>query len=291
MRFHQMEETMQRFFFNKRLIIILVTIIIGFTLIAFSIVVRNNRSTPTFIQQVGNGAVNLVDRVVGVPINGLKDTGNSVSELLNTYRENQTLKKKVDSLAAHEVQNQVLKRENKKLKRELNLKNSLTDFKLTTAAVTARTPSSWQNQIIISKGSLAGIKKNQAVVSQHGLIGRVTEVNASTSKVELISNNNSSADQFATQVLAKSGAVNGLITGYSKKTNLLTMGQITSQRKINKGDEVVTSGLGGNSPEGLLVGKVVKVKKDEYGLSSTVLIKPAADLSDLQIVSVAKRID
>ncbi|WP_010580870.1 rod shape-determining protein MreC [Liquorilactobacillus vini] len=282
---------MQRFFFNKRLIIILVTIIIGFTLIAFSIVVRNNRSTPTFIQQVGNGAVNLVDRVVGVPINGLKDTGNSVSELLNTYRENQTLKKKVDSLAAHEVQNQVLKRENKKLKRELNLKNSLTDFKLTTAAVTARTPSSWQNQIIISKGSLAGIKKNQAVVSQHGLIGRVTEVNASTSKVELISNNNSSADQFATQVLAKSGAVNGLITGYSKKTNLLTMGQITSQRKINKGDEVVTSGLGGNSPEGLLVGKVVKVKKDEYGLSSTVLIKPAADLSDLQIVSVAKRID
>lgn len=282
---------MQRFFFNKRLIIILVTIIIGFTLIAFSIVVRNNRSTPTFIQQVGNGAVNLVDRVVGVPINGLKDTGNSVSELLNTYRENQTLKKKVDSLAAHEVQNQVLKRENKKLKRELNLKNSLTDFKLTTAAVTARTPSSWQNQIIISKGSLAGIKKNQAVVSQHGLIGRVTEVNASTSKVELISNNNSSADQFATQVLAKSGSVNGLITGYSKKTNLLTMGQITSQRKINKGDEVVTSGLGGNSPEGLLVGKVVKVKKDEYGLSSTVLIKPAADLSDLQIVSVAKRID
>ncbi|WP_281164668.1 rod shape-determining protein MreC [Liquorilactobacillus sicerae] len=282
---------MQRFFFNKRLIIILVTIIIGFTLIAFSIVVRNNRSTPTVIQQVGNSAVNLVDRVVGTPVNGLKDAGDSVSDLLNTYRENQTLKKKVDSLATHEVQNQVLKRENKKLKRELNLKNSLTDFKLITASVTARSPSSWQNQIIISKGSSAGIKKNQAVVSQYGLIGRVTEVNTSTSKVELISNNNSSADQFATQVLAKSGSVNGLITSYSKKTNLLTMGQIKSQRKISKGDKVVTSGLGGNSPEGLLVGKVVKVKKDEYGLSSTVLIKPAADLSDLQIVSVAKRID
>lgn len=282
---------MQRFFFNKRLIVILLTIIVGFTLIAFSIVVRNDRATPTFIQQFGNGTVNVVDEVVGTPIKGIQDASKSISELLNTYSENQKLKKQVDNLATREVQNQVLQRENKKLKQELKLKNSLTDFKLITASVTSRAPSSWQNAVIINKGSLSGIKKNQAVVSQHGLVGRVFEVNATTSKVELISNSNSSSDQFATQVLAKSGAVNGLITGYSKKANLLTMGQITSQKKIKKGNRVITSGLGGNSPAGLLVGKVVKVEKNDNGLSTAVLIKPAADLSDLEIVSVAKRTD
>jgi rod shape-determining protein MreC len=282
---------MQRFFFNKRLIVILIMIIIGFTLIAFSIVVRNDRATPTFVQQFGNGTVNVVDEVVGTPIKGIQTASKSVSDLLNTYSENQKLKKQVDNLAAREVQNQVLQRENRKLKQELKLKNSLTSFKLITASVTSRAPSSWQNTVVINKGSLAGIKKNQAVVSQQGLIGRVFEVNGTTSKVELISNSNRSSDQFATQILVKSGAVNGLITGYSKKTNLLTMGQITSQKKIKKGNQVVTSGLGGNSPAGLLVGKVVKVEKNDNGLSTAVLIKPAADLSDLEIVSVAKRTD
>lgn len=282
---------MQRFFFNKRLVIILITLIIGFSLIAFSIVIRNNRKTPTVVQQFGNSAVGVVNQVVGAPVSGIKTVGTSVSELLNTYSENQQLKKQVDSLASEKVRNQTLTSENKKLKTELKLKSSLTNFDLVSAAVVSRAPSSWQNQLIINKGSLSGIKKNQAVVSQHGLIGRIIEVNSASSKVELISNEDSSSNQFATQVLSKSGNINGLITGYSQNTNLLTMGQITSQKKIEKGDRVITSGLGGNSPEGLYVGRVAKVEKDDYGLASKVLIKPAADLSDLEIVSVAKRAD
>lgn len=282
---------MQRFFFNKRLVIILITLIIGFSLIAFSIVIRNNRKTPTVVQQVGNSAVGVVNQVVGAPVNGIKAVGDSISELLNTYSENQQLKKQVNSLATEKVRNQTLTSENKKLKTELKLKNSLTDFSLVSASVVSRAPSSWQNQLVINKGSLSGIKKNQAVVSQHGLIGRIVEVSAASSKVELISNDDSSSNQFATQILSDSGNINGLITGYSKSTNLLTMGQITSQKKIKKGDRVITSGLGGNSPEGLYVGRVTKVEKDDYGLASKVFIKPAADLSDLEVVSVAKRTD
>lgn len=282
---------MQRFFFNKRLVIILITLIIGFSLIAFSIVIRNNRKTPTVVQQVGNSAVGVVNQVVGAPVSGIKAVGDSISELLNTYSENQQLKKQVDSLATEKVRNQTLTSENKKLKTELKLKNSLTDFSLVSASVVSRAPSSWQNQLVINKGSLSGIKKNQAVVSQHGLIGRIVEVSAASSKVELISNDDSSSNQFATQILSDSGNINGLITGYSKSTNLLTMGQITSQKKIKKGDRVITSGLGGNSPEGLYVGRVTKVEKDDYGLASKVFIKPAADLSDLEVVSVAKRTD
>lgn len=134
--------------------------------------------------------------------------------------------------------------------------------------------------------------KNAAVLSEKGLVGRVVEVNKTNSKVELVSSTNDSANRFATQIQTDSGVVNGLITGYNSDTNRLLMGgQITSQKKIKKGDQVITSGMGGNSPKGILVGTVVKVAKDDYGLASKVELKPAADLTNLDVVTVAKRTD
>lgn len=49
--------------------------------------------------------------------------------------------------------------------------------------------------------------------------------------------------------------------------------------------------MGGNTPKGLLVGKVVRVADDDYGLPSKIYIKPAADMADLSVVTVAKRTD
>ncbi|WP_057829097.1 rod shape-determining protein MreC [Liquorilactobacillus cacaonum] len=280
---------MQRFFFNKRLIIVLVTLIIGFVLVALSITVRNNRSTPPIIQQFGNDAAGLVDRVVSYPVSAVGNVGSSVGNLLNTYQENQKLKKQVDSLASEKVSNQAIKKENIALKKQLKLNKTLTDYNSVTAYVLARTPSSWQNQLIISKGSLAGVKKNEAVLSDKGLIGRVTEVNKTNSKIELISTENDSANRFATTILTSDGSVNGLITSYNSNTNRLIMGQIDSQKTMKKGDRVITSGMGGNSPQGIYVGTVTKIEKDDYGLASKVEIKPAADLTNLNIVTVAER--
>ena len=49
--------------------------------------------------------------------------------------------------------------------------------------------------------------------------------------------------------------------------------------------------MGGNTPKGLVVGKVVRVADDDYGLPSKIYIKPAADMTDLSVVTVAKRTD
>ncbi|MFT8373662.1 MAG: rod shape-determining protein MreC [Liquorilactobacillus satsumensis] len=270
---------------------ILVSLIIGFLLIALSITVRNNKATPPLVQQIGNDAVGIVDRVVEYPVAFVKGAGGTVSDLLNTYSENQKLKQQVDSLATQKASDEALRRENSQLKQQLKLNKSLTDFKKISAYTISRAPSSWQNQIVISKGSLAGVTKNAAVLSEKGLVGRVVEVNKTNSKVELVSSTNDSANRFATQIQTDSGVVNGLITGYNSDTNRLLMGQITSQKKIKKGDQVITSGMGGNSPKGILVGTVVKVAKDDYGLASKVELKPAADLTNLDVVTVAKRTD
>ena len=135
-------------------------------------------------------------------------------------------------------------------------------------------------------------KKGDSVLSRKGIVGRITEVNNSNSKVELISTNNDSANRFAVQVTSKSGdVINGLITNYDTNSGDLVMGQVTSKKKIEKGTKVVTSGMGGSTPKGLLVGTVEKVSDDDYGLPSKIYIKPAADLDDLSFVTIAVRTD
>jgi len=279
---------MQKFFSNRKLVIVIIVLIISFGLMSVSVAVRNRKSTPPLIQQFGNDVAGAVDRVIAWPVNGLQGASNSVADLLNTYQENQKLKKQVDQLAQAKVNAQTATAENKQLRKELKLNQSLSDYTAVTANVLTRTPSSWMNQLIISKGATAGIKKNMPVMSQSGLIGRVVEVNQTNSKVELISNTTSSADKFAIQVANKAGkTVNGIVTGYDKSNNLIEMGSVTSKTKIEKGDKVITSGLGGVTPKGLYVGKVASVKQDDYGLASEIQITPAADLSDLTVVTVA----
>lgn len=283
---------MQKSFFNKKLVIVLIALIISFLLIAFSIAVRNNRKAPTFVQQIGNDAAGIVDRVVSYPLDGAKNATSSFFNLMNTYQENQQLKRQVDSLAAKDAENQTLRKENQQLKAQLKLSKSLTNYDQVTAYVLTRTPSTWQNQVTINKGSLAGIKKGDSVLSRKGIVGRITEVNNSNSKVELISTNNDSANRFAVQVTSKSGdVINGLITNYDTNSGDLVMGQVTSKKKIEKGTKVVTSGMGGSTPKGLLVGTVEKVSDDDYGLPSKIYIKPAADLDDLSFVTIAVRTD
>lgn len=279
---------MQKFSFNRRLVIVIVCVIVAFALMTVSVAVRNKKATPPLVQQFGNDIVGLADRVVALPANGLRGSVSAVSELLNTYQENQQLKKQVSELAQTKVRDQTLAKENKQLKKQIKLNDSLTDYSAISAAVITRTPSSWQNQVIINKGSSAGVVKNMPVMSGSGLVGRISEVNKTNSKVELITGNNDSANRFAVSITTKSGkTVNGVLSGYNADTGEITMNNLTTKAKISKGDKVVTSGLGGVTPKGLYVGKVAKASGDDYGLSTKLHITPATDLSELNIVTVA----
>jgi rod shape-determining protein MreC len=254
-----------------------------------SIAMRNRRSTPPLIQQFGNDIAGFADGIVAYPVNAVQGVADSVSGLMNAYTENRELKQKVSELAQVKVRDQTLAKENKQLKAELKLKNSLTDYSTVSAAVMSRTPSSWQQQLVINKGQTSGIKKNMPVLSGGGLIGRVAEVNKTNSKVELLSDTSESSNRFSIVINGTDGKrVNGIITGYNARTNELIMGQVTSTAKIKKGAKVVTNGMGGITPKGLYVGKVSRIGKDDYGLAKKVYIKPATNFNEINIVTVAE---
>ncbi|WP_179395250.1 rod shape-determining protein MreC [Lacticaseibacillus absianus] len=281
---------MQKFFSNKKMIVLMIALLASLGLIFSSISVRNNQSAPPLMQQIGNDVVGIGARVVSGPARWIKSGLDDVNDLLNAFQENKRLKAQIDDLAQTKVRNQTLSRENQALKKQLKLNATLTDYGQISATVTSRTPDDWRNVLLIDKGSGAGVKKGMPVMSGSGLLGRVVEISKTQAKVEMISTDNRAADRFAASILTTSGkTINGVVTGFAEKSGELILGQINTEEDIKKGEKVVTSGLGGATPKGLLIGTVVSIKKDDFGLANTVYLKPAADLHDASVVTVIDR--
>ncbi|WP_129044818.1 rod shape-determining protein MreC [Companilactobacillus metriopterae] len=278
---------MQKFFSNKKFIIFMIIIIVTFGLLAVSVNVRDNDETPSFVQQIGNDTYSLVGGVFAYPVNAAKNVNSQFASFYNTYTENQRLKSRIDELDKNKADLKTVQDENSKLKKELKLDATLTDYDIQTASVVTRSPNNWQNYLTINRGSTSGLKKNMPVMSGNGLIGRIVEVNKISSKVELISTNNEVSDKFAVEIQG-TDAIDGVISKYDSSTGKLVMENVQSTDGIKKGQRVVTSGLGGRTPKGLYVGKVYGIKKDNYGMTNSVYITPSADLRDFTVVTVIK---
>lgn len=273
---------------SRRLVVAIIVAIVTIGVIVISSRAQNSQKEPSLPTRVVSDVSGWVSSVVSSPVKAVSGGYEAVSGLLNTYKENQALTEKVDDLAQAKVQLQTLQAENRALKDQLQIENTLTDYKVVNAVVISRSPSNWQSQLIVNKGSNAGIKKGMSVMGSGGLIGRVSEVNTTNAKVELLSDDSQVADRFAIRVANKDGeVVDGIVTSFNQEKNLIVMGQITSDVALEKGDLVTTSGLGGVTPAGLYVGKVQKISQDDYGLSKKIYIKPATDFNNIPVVSVA----
>ncbi|MFZ7945551.1 MULTISPECIES: rod shape-determining protein MreC [Bacillaceae] len=274
---------MPQFFLNKRLIILLVSIIVLVALIGFSLRERSKLSWP---EQFVKDTTGWVQSLVSKPTNYVAGFFENLQDLTNTYEENKELKSRIENLASLEAQVQVLNKENKELRDVLGEEKTLRDFEPLPATVIGRNPDRWHEMIIIDKGKLAGVKKNMAVVTASGLIGKVKNVTQFSSSVQLLSSMD--PKNRISAIIQGETKVYGLVEGYDKEKKLLMVKAIPSGAKIEKDQIVTTSGLGGIFPEGLLIGKVVEVKQDQYGLNLTALVKPGADFYDIKNVLITK---
>ncbi|MEH7463754.1 rod shape-determining protein MreC [Bacillus thuringiensis] len=275
---------MPQFFLNKRLIVLLVSIILLVALIGISLKERKNLTWP---EQFVKDTVGVVERVFQKPANYVAGFFENVEDVKRTYEENKELKSKLDKYAELSVKVKELEKTNEELRDILGKKDTLSDFKPIQATVIARNPDKWNDLIGIDKGAQQGIQKDAAVITSKGLIGKVKSVSQFTSTVELISSLNRTNRISA--VVRGDSNVFGLIEGYDKEKQQLVFTKIPSGVKVEKDQTVVTSGLGGVFPDGLVIGQIVEVTADEYGLTQTAYIKPAADLNDVSNVMVAKR--
>ena len=275
---------MNPIFSNKKLIGWVLGGIVTLLLITFSLTVGSN-----IVSQGVNDVTNILGRMLAYPANSDNDFMESISNLTNTYQENQTLKQKVETIYELEVQLNDLKKDNEKMKEALKLQDTLNDYSLINATVIARNPDTWRDIVTINKGANDGLTPQMSVMSDNGLVGKVLDVNPTSARVALLSNNDNTLVRVAAMIQGEKESIYGTLTGFDHEKNILIMSQIQATQEIKVGDKVVTSGLGGVSPSSLYIGTVEEVAMDRFGLYKEVRIKPAADTNDVRYVTVVKR--
>ncbi len=166
-----------------------------------------------------------------------------------------------------------LANENDRLRRMLDFKKD-TLGELVAANVIGSDAASWAKSIRINRGSVHGIERNMAVVTPGGVVGRVVEVSPWYSDVQNILDGRS-----AVPVRVQRTRAQGMLEGLSKGLCQLTY--VSRAADVQPGDVVITSGLGGIFPQGLVVGTVVNVEKKEFGVLQDVRVAPAVDFQRL----------
>ena len=197
-------------------------------------------------------------------------------------------------------------KENKKIKKELllktvsmksynNLVNEIAELKNTMklssiytgynsiySKTINRNKMYWFSSITIDKGSSDGVAKNQAVVTNNGLVGIVKDTAKHTSIVKLITNSDLN-NRISGIIKTEKDSVVGLIEGYDYP--YLKVSLATNEESIKVGDKFYTSGLSG-IPKNIYIGTVEKIGKDSYDLSSVLYVKPKQDMNDINYVVV-----
>ncbi|GBD26033.1 Cell shape-determining protein MreC [bacterium HR30] len=133
--------------------------------------------------------------------------------------------------------------------------------------------------VIISKGEADGVKKGMPVVSSQGVVGRILVASRNSARVLLITDHNSGVDALIQRTRAR-GIVEGSVDGRC------TMKYVPRDEDVAVGDRVITSGLDGIFPKGLLIGEVTHVTRGTRGLLQVAEVRPAAALDRLEEVLV-----
>lgn len=180
-------------------------------------------------------------------------------------------------LRAELVAQNELRHENERLRRLLGFVEEATVPTLA-AHVIAEDASSWFRTIEIDRGAVDGIRDGMPVVDAAGLIGRIVRTTPHSSRVLLITDASS-----AVAVLVQDQRIRGVCRGQGGE---LALDFALLQDAIQVGDGVITSGLGGVFPKGLVVGFVRSVQREQFGLFQTIEVEPAVDFSRLEEVLV-----
>ncbi|MFJ7637405.1 rod shape-determining protein MreC [Peribacillus sp. NPDC097206] len=271
-------------FFNKKLLLLLVSIIVLVALIGFSLKEREELTWPEKFLKDTTG---WVGNVFNKPVSGITGFVGDLKDLQHTYDENKKLKARLDEYVLLKTQVQDLKEENEELRDNLKKEDDLRKYAPIQSTVIGRNPDRWHEMLTINKGERNGVEKNMAVITANGLIGKVKATTEFTASVQLLSSIDK-ANRVSAIVQGNDKAY-GLIEGFDDEKNLLLMKRIPYDKKIKKNSTVITSGYGGIFPKGLLIGKVVDVKVDQYGLNQTAYIEPSTDFYDINNVMVVKR--
>lgn len=207
----------------------------------------------------------------------------SAQDIREIQAQNADLQAVVDELRVENVRLRELERENQILRQLLNYTRSNPDFDYVAASIVSRTigsdPSNLLFYLFIDVGARNGVAPDMPVITERGLVGRVTAVGPNSAQVLLLIDPAS-----AVNARLQNSGVTGLVRG--QLDGSLIMERIPQGEKVAPGDIVLTSGLGGNFPAKLVIGQVTDVTQRDLDIFQEAHIRPTVDFGKLEVVLV-----
>jgi len=266
-----------RFLRNKLAVI---TVIISLILVITVAFTAKGRTRPTSFESIIGTAITPVQKVLFRTGEFFKNTFSTLFELRNMKAENEALKEEVAKLREENRKLYQMALENQRLRALLDYKEANPQYEYIGASITGKDPGNWFDIFTIDKGSKHGIEVNDSVITGQGLVGRIIEVGPNYSKVMSIIDERSSVS-----IVVNRTRDTGIVSG-SVDSELIAIMPLESD--IVKGDDIITSDFS-TFEEGLYIGKVESVEKQERKLQKLVRIKTSVDFKRLEEVFVIKK--
>jgi rod shape-determining protein MreC len=248
-------------------------------LLWYSIGLRQKDDT-NFLESVVLRVTGPVQAGLDQLIDSAADTWGHYLYLVDTVEDNRKLVADNRTLQAMLTLSDEVRLENERLRLLLDFKEAQ-EIDTLPARVIAEDASSWFRTVTIDKGSEQGVVEGLSVVVAEGVVGRVVRSSPKFARVLLITDASS-----AVASLLQNNRARGVCRGQGEN---LVFDFVLRQEEIKVGDRVVTSGMGGVFPKGLVIGNVKSVDRQEFGLFQAIEVLPAVDFSHLEEVLVLLR--
>jgi len=266
------------FFLSRRYgLFIFITLLLLFALVLMSLRAKQRRGVE-FLDALLMEACSPLQKAATLVVKTGQGIFYKYIFLVNLEKENRMLRQKIVELQEENLRAKEVKLALDRLKQLLQFRQTSSPSMIG-AEVIGQDPSSWFKSVTIDKGERDGLKKGMAVILPAGVIGQVLRTAPHYATVLLITDYNSAVDSIVQRTRAKA-----IVEG--KGENRCQLKYLLRTEEVAVGDAVVTSGLAGNFPKGLMVGEIKKVDKKGHGVFQVAELIPSVDLAKLEEVFV-----
>jgi rod shape-determining protein MreC len=265
------------FLFRRYSLLIFIVLLLLFALVLMSLRAKQ-REGVEFFDALLMEICSPFQKAATLVIKTVQGTFTQYVYVVNLGKENRMLKQKIAELQEENHRMKEMKLANERLRQLLQFREKNSPSMIG-AEVIGQDPSSWFKSVTINKGERDGVKKGMAVISPAGVIGQILKTAPHYATVLLLTDYNSAVDSIVQRTRAKT-----IVEG--KGENRGQLKYLRRAEEVAVGDVVVTSGLGGNFPKGLMVGEIKKVDKKGHGVFQYAELVPSVDLTQLEEVFV-----
>jgi rod shape-determining protein MreC len=203
-------------------------------------------------------------------------------ELFRLRHENHILREQNLRISLELMELREARMENLRLRELLDFRTKAEGTYLV-AKVVARDPNRVLNTVLLDMGAADGVAKRMPVVTADGLVGRVLEVHPRTAVVQLLLDRNCRVSA----IVQRNERTSGIVTC---ENGSFFLRHVSVRSEVSEGDRIISSGLGGLFPKGLLIGTVTRVGEHDQALFKEVQLIPSVDFFNLEEVFVLKSV-